>query len=41
MRTVTRDDIDKEEFVNQQWFLQLVVWLEFVANPVPNTVIET
>jgi hypothetical protein len=41
MKTPTRDNIEVEEFSNQFWFFQLLVWLDFLVDPIPNIVIET
>jgi hypothetical protein len=30
-----------EEFNGQYWFFQLLVWLDFLGDPIPTTVIET
>ena len=41
MKDVTKSDVEVPEFENQYWFFQLLVWLDFLADPLPNTVIET
>ena len=41
MKDVTKSDVEVPEFENQFWFFQLLVWLDFLADPLPNTVIET
>jgi cephalosporin hydroxylase len=41
MKNPTKVDVEVPEFENQFWFFQLVVWLDFLADPLPDTVIET
>tara|TARA_Y100000996_G_scaffold407626_1_gene385475 strand:- start:4919 stop:5557 length:639 start_codon:yes stop_codon:yes gene_type:complete len=42
MKSVLPSDVwPSEEFEGQYWFFQLIVWLDFLADPLPNTVIET
>jgi hypothetical protein len=41
MKLVTKDDIRIEEFEGEEWFFQLMVWLDFLTHPTPHTVIET
>jgi len=41
MKSVGREDVHIEEFEGEEWFFQLIVWLDFLAHPIPHTVIET
>lgn len=41
MKSVTCSEVQGEEFSNQFWFFQLLVWLDFLVDPIPNIVIET
>ena len=41
MKSVDYSKVQGEEFNNQFWFFQLLVWLDFLTHPIPSTVIET